>query len=275
VGDTHRTVRAAKAANRSALRCGDRFVRGRVEWLNGLLARAAGDSDGAYRHIERGLRLLDELGMGQEVTAQATLLIELAERRGEHSLAAQWQRFVAGRSGGLARHDVLLLASTLNSEGESARRSGRPDDAYAAHLRALVAYTQAGIASAIAYTQSCLGFLAHDMADPAAARAHHAAALASAMSCDEPARLALALEGVASLLIEGNATRAASLLGAAQSIRMASTEPDHASHRADAALIAERARTQLGEAGFADAYRLGSSWTTTEALAEALSSAQS
>ena len=56
-----------------------------MEWVEGLVAESAGDIDGAYRHIERGLVLLDELGMGQEVTAQAALLIALAERRGSPS----------------------------------------------------------------------------------------------------------------------------------------------------------------------------------------------
>jgi predicted ATPase/DNA-binding SARP family transcriptional activator len=273
MGDSHRTVVASKAASLAAVRSGDRFVQGRVEWINGLLARAAGDADGAYRHIERGLRLLDELGMGREVTAQAALLIELAERRGEFALAAQWQAFVEGRSGGLARHDVLLVASTRNSEGQYARLSGNLAGAYGAHLEALAAYTHAGVASAIAFTQSCLGFVAAANNDHAAARTHHAAALTSAMSCDEPARLALALEGLASGFQDDSAEWAASLLGAARAMWLASADSNSASHRDDISAVAERARTQLGEAAFEDAYRLGSSWTTTQALASAFSGA--
>lgn len=51
-----------------------------MAWIEGLLADAAGDAAGAYRHIERGLVLLDELGMGQDVTVQAALLVDLAEQ---------------------------------------------------------------------------------------------------------------------------------------------------------------------------------------------------
>ncbi len=123
-GDVDRSHEAADAAFEAAVRSGDHFVQGRVEWIRGLLARAAGDPQRAYRHIERGLLLLDRLGMGQEVTVQAALLVDLAEQRGQASLASQWRSFVAGRGGGLARHDILLVASTHNREGLQARRIG-------------------------------------------------------------------------------------------------------------------------------------------------------
>ena len=128
---------AAVAPRRPTPRgCGDRFVPGRVEWIQGVLAGQRGDLDAAYRHIERGLRLLDELGMGQEVTAQAALLIDLAERLGEHDLAEQWRTFVGGRSGGLARHDVCCSHRRGTAKrcrlGSRRSRAGR-----AAHLEAL------------------------------------------------------------------------------------------------------------------------------------------
>ena len=46
-------------------RTGERFSSSRVEWMLGMLADVGGDPATAYRHIERSLRLLDELGMGQ------------------------------------------------------------------------------------------------------------------------------------------------------------------------------------------------------------------
>ena len=100
-GDLVGCARAAESARDHAEHCGDRFVRGRAEWIEGLLADAAGDIERAYRHIERGLQYLDELGMGHEVTAQAGLLV-----RNWPSAAASWSwRASGGRSSPVAPAD--------------------------------------------------------------------------------------------------------------------------------------------------------------------------
>jgi hypothetical protein len=255
-GDRDGCARAAQSARDHAEQCGDRFVRGRVEWIEGLLADAAGDTDRAYRCTERGLRFLDELGMGHEVTAQASLLVELAERRGEHELASQWRTFVAGRTGGPARHDVLLRASVRNGEGATARAAGQLDRALAAHREALVAYTEAGVRGAVAFTESCLGFLAAEMGESQAASAHHATALDVATRAGDAAATALALEGVASGLDDRQAERVASLLGAAGRLWTQAGAPP--SHRADVDATADHARRTLGAMRFAAAYERGS-----------------
>jgi hypothetical protein len=178
-GDLDRCRAAADTARAHALRCDDLFVQGRVEWIDGMLADARGDLDEAYRHIERGLVLLDRLGMSQESTAQAGLLVALAERRGHHQLAAQWRAFVAGHSGGLARHDVLLIASARNVAGQQARADGDLERARTLHLEALALLEEADVTDAIAFTQSCLCVLAAEMGDQVAADAHHTAAMRS------------------------------------------------------------------------------------------------
>ena len=45
-----------------------------------MLADLDGDPATAYGHIERSLRLVDQLGIHQAVTAQARLLVPLAAR---------------------------------------------------------------------------------------------------------------------------------------------------------------------------------------------------
>jgi hypothetical protein len=237
------------------VRAGDHFVQGRVEWIEGLLARAAGDADRAYRRVERSLLFLDELGMGQEVTVQAALLVDLAEQRGRASLAEQWRTFVAGRGGGMARHDILLLASTRNREALQARRIGDLARSRAAHLAARDAYVEADVSAAIAFTESCLGFVASAMGDHDDARAHHVAALAAAVDARDPAILALALEGLASVTADDDA---AVLVGGAAGLRDgASVDLAEVSHRDDVAAVEARVRDALGDAGFAAAYERG------------------
>jgi hypothetical protein len=268
-GDGVRATEAARAARDHALACGNRFVQGRVEWIEGLLASAADDPALAYRHIERGLLLLDELGMGQEVTVQADLLVGLAERRGEHDLAAQWRTFVAARGSGLARHDVLLVASTRNREGLRARSAGDLTLAHAAHLEALDGYAEAGVSRATAFTRSCLGFLTTEMGDAVAAEAHHAAALDAATAANEPTCLALALEGAAAGFGDGEADWAAHLLGAARTLWVDSDALETASHRTDVAALGERLQGALGPEAFALAFDRGATMGPTAALVAA------
>jgi hypothetical protein len=254
-GDIDACLHAADAAREHAAHSGDRYVQGRVEWLEGLVAGAAGDVDDAYRHIERGLVLLDELGMGQEVTAQAGLLIALAERRAMPELATQWRTFVAGRTGGLTRHDVLLQASARNIEAHHARTAGHLDRAWEAHQAALAGYRHAGVLRAIAFTESSLGFLASQMGNSSGAATHHAEALRVAARADDPGSLALSFEGVAAGFDDGQAEWAATLLGAADRWwAEPGTEP---SHREDVALTTSRVRLSLGNTSFATAHDRG------------------
>jgi hypothetical protein len=265
-GDLRRSERIAHSARVHALRCGDRFVQGRVAWIEGLLADAAGDVPGAYRHVERGLLLLDELGMGQEVTVQAALLVALAERQGEQELASQWRAFVAGRSGGLARHDVLLVASSRNREGLAAREAGELARARTAHLQALTGYEQAGITRAVAFTLSCLGFLSTEMGEEARAAGYHAAAFEAATAAGEAGAIALALEGAAAAYGDGRSDWAATMLGAASRLRGESADHHEESHRRDVAAVADRARHELGASAFEASYRRGGMLGRDEAL---------
>jgi hypothetical protein len=109
--------------------------------------------------------------MSQEITALAALLIALAERLGHHQLAAQWRTFVAGRGGGLARHDILLIASARNVMGEQARAAGDLERARTLHREALALYEEAGVGDAITFTRSRLGSLVAQMGSRAATSA--------------------------------------------------------------------------------------------------------
>jgi hypothetical protein len=216
----------------------------------GMLDDVSGDALGAHRHIERSLRLLDDLGMAQAVTAQAGMLIPLAERAGMPELANQWRTYVEGRAPGSARDDVLTMASARNGEGLRARSAGDLDRAHDAHLEALGWYDEASVSGGTAFTRSCLGFLASAMGDTDAAAAHHHEALEAAVTANEPAALALAVEGAASVTADGDPAGAGELLGAARALWTMASAASNRTHRDDVDLVAQVVVGSLGSPAY-------------------------
>ncbi len=105
------------------------------------------------------------------------------------------------------------------------------------------------------FTESYLGFVTAAMGDLDDARMHHRAALDAAVDAHDPACLALALEGLATVTPD---PRAATLLGGADGLRRAAAlDVADASHRDDVAAVATHARTELGAVEFAAAYERG------------------
>jgi hypothetical protein len=259
-GDIERAADASRRARAHAVASGDRYVAGRVEWFDGVIAEARGDVDGAYRHIERGLRILDELGMRGEVTTQAVLLAGLAERRGEHALADQWRTFVEGRAGGLARHDALLRASSHRAAARRAARDGDLGTAEEEHRAALALYEESSAHAAIASTHARLASLADRRGDDHEVSVHVDAALRAAITADEADTIADVLRTAARLLAPVDGERAAALLGAAHhrqpSPGVGTDDPSGA--RADVEVATEQARAVLGDAAFAAHFHRGS-----------------
>ena len=215
-----------------------------------MLDDLAGDPAAAYRHIERSLRLVDTLGSPQAVTAQARLLVPLAVRMGDAGLAAQWRSFVESRGEGWTHFDGAVMAAGQNRSGVQARAVGAFDRAALAHQTALAWYTQADVPSGIAFSASCLGFLATERGDLDAARRHHAVALGAALASDDAAAIALALEGAATIAIhDGDAQRAAQLLGAADSGWSTLGHRDD-THLADVEAVIAATRAALGDITF-------------------------
>jgi hypothetical protein len=151
-------------------------------------------------------------------------------------------------------------------EGLRARRAGDADRAQAAHHEALEGYLSAGVHRAIAFTQSCLGFLAAERGDPASAQAHHAAALDAGTAGDEPASLALALEGAATVLGDDAAESGAVLLGAAGEQWRRCADPGRQSHRDDVDAAAVRFQRLLDPTVFAAARDRGAGTGRDEAI---------
>jgi predicted ATPase len=253
-GELAQAEAAAEAALPFARRNEERFSLSRISYVLGMIADLRGDARSAYRHIEQSLRLLDELGVHQAVTAQARLLAPLAGRCDEPELAAQWMAFVSDRGDGWTHYDGTVIASARNHAGLAARAAGDLDAAGAAHRAALDWYSSAGIPIGIAFTESCLGFLAAEQGDAARSVEHHARALTAAVTIDDPAVLALALEGVAAGVADP--TDRAALLGAADRL-WSETANVERTHRDDVAAIAAATRGALGAEAFDAAFAAG------------------
>jgi predicted ATPase/DNA-binding SARP family transcriptional activator len=257
-GDLPKALEAAEWARVYAERCGDRFSRARAAWLSGTLAEASGDLVGAYGHFEEGVRLVSELGMEQHVTAQAAQLARLAEANGEPALAEQWRAFVAERSWAEASWDDLATAAMArNVEGLAVRAAGQLDDARACHDAAQAWYVEGGVAAGVAFTRSCLGFLATEVGDLDVAREHHLAALAAAVDAAEAGALGLAMEGVASVLGDTSAGQAATLLGGGQARWSNAAGGREAIHERDVAATVARVRATLGDVAYDAAFAEG------------------
>ena len=167
--------------------------------------------------------------------------------------------------------ELLTMASARNGEALVARARGDVDHARAAHLDALTSYETAGVSGGVAYTETCLGFLEEAMGDGAAAAEHHAAALAAAMTANEPASLALALEGLASVARAADIDASAELLGAASAI-WSEAPGATASCRSDVQRVTDDVRARLGATAFEAAFERGTRLDRHDATTAALRS---
>ena len=173
-GDLARADARVEAASTFVDRLGERFSTSRLAYVRGMLDALAGSPRTAYGHIEHSLRLANELGIHHAVTAQARLLVHLAERSGEDGLAAQWRSFVEGRGAGWTHYDASVMASAYTRVGmrarahrQLARRRGRPP------RRPRLVPLPVGLSEGVALSESSLGFLALDRRDEASATLHH------------------------------------------------------------------------------------------------------
>jgi predicted ATPase/DNA-binding SARP family transcriptional activator len=267
-GDPARAAAHIAVAEPLADRLGERFSRSRLEYVAGMLADLRGDPRAAYGHVERSLRLVDELGIHHAVTAQAEVLIPLARRAGEAGLATGWTSFVERSSPGAATFDGSVAAAGNNHLGLAARGAGGYERAAEAHQLALAWYENAELPDGIAFSESCLGFLAGERGDGDAARRHHAAALDAAIESGDDAALALALEGVATITAAREPARAAQLLGAAASLwaTLPTTIP---THRADVERATAEIRRDLGADAHDSSHRAGAELDRAGVLAAA------
>jgi tetratricopeptide (TPR) repeat protein len=222
------------------------------------LAAWRGEHDTAAEYAAEALGLVGELGstedevqfrirlaqhqwmLGRPDRARRTLA--RAERDAQRVGLPEQLSVVARTAGDLARYDGDLAAARVHLD--RARAFVDRGKRFVHQVRALVA--------------SSRGYLEAAGGDLVEARAQHAEALAAALESADAPVIGQVVVGLADLAVHsGDATRAATLLGASVAVR---GTPDLSTP--DQARVTAAARDALGEAGFDEAYRRGRATTT-------------
>ncbi|MEW1841566.1 BTAD domain-containing putative transcriptional regulator [Nonomuraea angiospora] len=250
---------AALAGFRSA---GDRWaIANSLDKLAGIAAWL-GERARAVSWMDEAITLIEELGRTEDaadlLTRRADLLVQdgdLAAARTGYERAAEVARAVGAPD---------LLADARRGLADLARRSGEPHQARQLYEAALAGCGDASITGnrIRARILTGLGWAAAVEGDAAQARAHHRAALETAVRSGNLPAAADAVDGLAgAALLAGDAERAATLIGAAASLRGADLVADH-----DVDETAAGAERALGPGRYAEARHRGRGLTAEEVL---------
>ncbi|GGV27369.1 SARP family transcriptional regulator [Actinomadura cremea] len=241
---------------------GDRW--GQLQSVSPLadLAEIRGDHAAAERLQREGLAIAEELGLRAEVSARLSGLGRLALLAGDHGKA----RDLHERSLRLAAEQGFRYSEVhaLMGLALGARRAGDLDTAERHLHRIRDEYESSDIGEHLLFAE--LGFVAELRGDAARAFADHRRGLEVARAIGEPRALALSLEGLAgAFVLDGDAERAAALLGAADAARRSVAAPLPPAERGDVDRIEAAAASILGGEAFASAFRRGSSLAPADA----------
>ncbi|MEV8589004.1 BTAD domain-containing putative transcriptional regulator [Streptomyces sp. NPDC051180] len=256
----------AAAAARAFAELGDSWGELQTVPVLAALAEIEGDYAAATERQSEGLRLAEELGLPAEVSARLAGLGRLALLAGEWERARvlhERARREAAEQGHMFGEVFALMGLALG-----ARRSGDLDAAER-HLRTMRdAYPSSAAGRHLIQVE--LGFAAELRGLAERAAAYQATGLALARRLADPRALALSFEGSAGAAAAAGGTtaltRAALLLGAADTARRDAGAPLPGGERADVDRIARAARTGLGEPLYAAAFREGAALSPAEAV---------
>jgi tetratricopeptide (TPR) repeat protein len=217
-----------------------------------MVAAWRGDFDEAIGYLDEALRSVTELGVWEDRIQVRVYLVQALWMHGDRDRAraelATAMRDATRFGAPEARGQVYSAAADV------ARLSGDLVDARTYLERARAAVVPHSVAPQFhAVMTSQFGFLAAAEGDIAEARRQHRAALELSVSSVDAPVIAQALVGLADLaLVDGDATRAATLVGAGTAVRGA---PDWS--LPDSVRVVEQAKAALGAAPYEAAYERG------------------
>lgn len=260
-------AQSAQAALGAFRQVGDHWgVAGCLDLL-ATLAEASGDYGAAAAHLEESVKTTSELGLGTLAVTRQGRRAHVAMLAGDDEHARALYVSTVQEASALGADNALARA--LNGLGMLARRAGDLDEAARHHRRALDRYVPPVRDAGRALTFACLGFVAEERGDPGYAHSLHTMALAHADTAGDVAAQVLAVEGLAGAAAAGgDPAEAAELLGLADVLRQGAGPPGSVADQGDADRVALRARTALGDGGFAAAHARGRRRTVGELLGE-------
>jgi predicted ATPase/DNA-binding SARP family transcriptional activator len=242
---------------------GERWGMGQVLFARAELSAARGQREVAVAALEEAREILEQLGDREDV---GQLVIRMAVERARAGDTEQaWELLAVGDriAHEVGAEDQKLVVRHLLAE--MARWQGRLDEARERLDAVLVDVERGGIPIQQRHAMMLVseGELELVAGHLAAAHRCYRDALAKALESRDRPVIARVVELRADIaLAEGDAERAAVLLGTAEVVRGMADEAD-----VDVVRVRAAARAALGERGFGRAHRRGTAWPREEVLA--------
>jgi len=239
----------------------------------GLLALKQGDFGRAIALNEESLALFGQLGdrWGSVYTTYRLLCARMNSTQSYSELMPQVTELLAQwRQLG----DQSAYANVLNGLGEMARAHGEYGRAAIYYAESLALWQDVGVRSEVAIVRCNQGLLAHNQGDEGLAAALLAESLVLVRKNADQGGIPWCLEGLGWVaMAQGQAERAARLLGAARAWFHLTDVLSNPGDWAESDRNVAAARAKLGEEAFAAAWEAGRAMTLEQAIAEALDGA--
>ena len=237
--------------------------------LLGILAWYRGDLTEASRLLEEAVEEHRESGSESGRAIALANLASVAQARGEHHRAIELTRENLAIARG--RSDTFAVVLALNSLGLALEATGETEDARQAFEENISLTRAHDMVWELAYTLAGLGHL-EQAARPRDALAHYRESISLMREMGDQRGLAYCLEGLAALtVLEGGATRASTLLGAATAIRERTSAVLTADEQAEVETTISQAGEALSVNAFGAAWSAGSGMSVDQAVEFALS----
>lgn len=235
----------------------------------GISLEDQGDYVRAIQTVEESLNLRQQIGDKSGVSYSLHLLGEIARDQGNYSRARQFLEKSLALSRELA--DKWEIGLNLGTLAEIALRQGEYELASTLCEESLALWRELGDKRMLGVSTHKLGLAACGKGDQTLARDLLQKALRLLLELRDRYKITQILEGLAKIAsAEGNAERAARILGAAEALRQAANLPLPPSERTDYEHDITALRAKLDEAAFSNVWAEGRAMTMEQAVEYAL-----
>ncbi|RPJ25060.1 MAG: tetratricopeptide repeat protein [Chloroflexi bacterium] len=265
-------VRAKKPLEESlelSRELGDKHGMARSLHNSGMVFTLQGDYPAAKISYEAALALLQEIGDKRELAALTTSLGNVTQYMGDYATARRYQEESVALFRDLGDKFGLFIA--LNNLGIVLEGQGDTSAARRYYEESIATARELGEKNLVAYALNGLAHVLYLEDDPVEASRNYRESLLVSQEIGEKRCIAYCLEGFAKLAAHyGNASRAAQLLGAAESLRHAIGAPLIPAERDELDQDILATRDQLDERIFEVEFAEGRRMTVEQAVEYAL-----